>query len=222
MNKITICVGIKNRTFFLIKCLIRSMNKCKLKENLELSIFDCCSDDVDNIKEKILENWKGILFFKQENVAFTRSYTFNKAVENSNSEFIFLCDADMYLPEDFVEQFYKNVSQDKTWFPICFSLLKNKPLIENESNGWWREYGFGMVAITKKVFYESGCLNNVFSEWGGEDNDLYERVKTKKIREKCFGLFHCWHCSLYNMRTTPKNFRYQVSQLLDINRPKYI
>ncbi|MDD5650285.1 MAG: glycosyltransferase [Candidatus Nanoarchaeia archaeon] len=221
IKKISICVGLKDRTNYLIKYLINSMNKCKSNDMLELSVFDCGSDDIEDLKSTIMMYWKGELAFKQQQISFSRSFTFNNAVKNSKYDYVFLCDSDMFLPEDFVEQFFKNVSKEKTWFPICFSLLKNRPFEVNENNGWWREFGFGMVGIFKDNFIKTGMLNECFTSWGGEDNDLYDKVGTIKIREKCFGLFHCWHCSLYNMRTTPEKFRHLVTRL-DIERPHYV
>jgi len=35
------------------------------------------------------------------------------------------------------------------------------------------------------------------------------------------GLFHNWHCSRYNVRTTPERFKRQLTKL-DIQRPKYV
>jgi len=222
MEKVTICVGIKNRTYFLVKCLIDSAKNCVHCENLEFSIFDCGSDDVEDLSKVIKENWSGNFHLKRENVNFSRSYSFNRAVENSKTEYVFLCDADMILPKDFLEHFFKNVSNEKSWFPICFSLLKNQPLgIDETKNGWWRDAGYGMVGITKKNFLNLGGLSEKYKIWGGEDNDFYNRLKTKKIRSKCAGLFHSWHCSEYNIRTVPERFRRQLNQL-DIHKPKYV
>jgi len=176
MKKLTICVGLKNRTFFLVKCLIESAKNCIDNEKIELSVFDCCSDDVNNIYDIIKENWSGVLCFKQENIEFSRSYCFNRAVENSKTDYVFLCDADMILPKNFVEQFFSNVSMEKTWFPVCFSLLKGRKFSNDETNdGWWRDAGYGMVGISKKTYMSLGGLNENFSVWGGEDNDFYNR-----------------------------------------------
>jgi len=168
MSKITICVGIKNRSKALINCLIDSMNKCTNNDKLCLSVFDCDSEDNLNLEETIKSNWHGKLFFSKEKVNFSRAYTFNKAINQSVSEYIFICDADITLPIDFVEQFNNNVDKNKTWFPICFSLVKGRPrIIDEELNGWWRINGFGMVGIYKEKFYNIGFLNENFKNWGG-------------------------------------------------------
>jgi len=222
MEKITICVGLRNRMEHLIEDLVCSMNNCKYFEKLELSVFDCNSDDVDNVKDTICRYWKREVYFEQQYIDFSRSYTFNRAVKNSKTDYVFLCDADMSLPFDFVEQFFSNVSNNKIWFPICFSLLKGKPMIVDDNNGWWRENGFGMVGIFKNNFYKYGMLNEKFSDWGGEDNDFYNRIPENiRARSKCYGFFHHWHCSLYNMRTTPEKFRNNISEL-DVCRPIYV
>ena len=56
-NNITICVGIKNRSKALVDYLIESMNRCIDKNRLSLSIFDCCSNDVLDLKKEIEKKW---------------------------------------------------------------------------------------------------------------------------------------------------------------------
>lgn len=206
--KISICVGIKDRTSSLVRNLISSLNNCIGKENLELSIFDCGSSDVPSLLETIREYWKGKLVYRREERNFERSYSFNRAVEQSSYYYIFLCDADMSLPEDFIFQYDKNVNSFTCWFPICFSLAKGKKREVNEDNGWWRESGFGMVGISKEQFLRLGGLNENFKTWGGEDNDFYNRIDIIKIRKRCYGLFHNWHPSPNNRKTTPLKFLY--------------
>jgi glycosyltransferase involved in cell wall biosynthesis len=229
MNKITICVGIKNRTKALMDCLIQSMNNCIDNDMLSLSIFDCGSTDIIDLENVIKQNWKGNLYFSKEDRKFSRSYAFNRAIEQCRTNYVFICDADISIPIDFVRKFRENVDICKTWFPICFSLLRGKEkIIDEDNNGWWREKGFGMVGIHKSTFNNSGNLNENFIKWGGEDNDLYNRVNGIKIRENCIGLFHNWHPSPYNMRVTPERFRnieYKKKLVLAIttyNRIEYL
>lgn len=228
-KKITICVGIKNRSKPLVDYLIESMNNCIDKHFLSLSIFDCNSNDTENLENLIKAKWDGELQFSKEDISFSRSYAFNKAIMQSCSDYVFICDADMTLPTDFVHLFKYNVNKNKTWFPICFSLVKGRPrVIDEELNGWWRVNGFGMVGIYKKKLYDIGFLNEKFKDWGGEDNDLYNRIRGEKIRSNCIGLFHNWHPSPYNMRVTPIKFRHiehrkkLVTAITTYNRLEYL
>lgn len=206
--RISICVGIKNRTLSLIDNLITSLNDCNNKEQLELSIYDCGSTDIDSLYEIVRTYWKGRLVYYKEDRPFERSYSFNRAVEQSSYDYIFLCDADITIPVDFINQYYYNVYPDKCWFPICFSLARDKDRIISEENGWWRETGYGMVGLSKKNFLEVKGLNEDYKKWGGEDNDFYNRIPFIKVRNKCIGLFHNWHPSIYNLITTPAKFKH--------------
>jgi len=192
---ITICVGVRNRTDNLLKHLIASMNRCKKKDQLSLSLFDCHSNDVPNLMETVKEHWDGHFVYVNSKDKFTRSSSINGAVNHAKSERIFLCDADMTLPVDFVDQHNLYVTVHQVWFPICFSLNKGAPHKINKSNGFWRHQGHGMVGIMRSKYFLLRGLSEKFKKWGGEDNDFFTRCrkKYKIVRENCKGLFHNWH-----------------------------
>jgi len=169
------------------------MNECYNNKQLILSVYDCGSKNIQTTKDY----WKGEYILQTEKKQFSRAYSFNKAVEGTNCDNIFLCDADMTLPKDFIEQFSENVAQNTIWFPICYSLHENKPRkINGEENGWWRDCGYGMVGCKRNDYWILGGLNESFKEWGGEDNAFYdavEKMKMRRVRKNSIGLFHNWH-----------------------------
>jgi glycosyltransferase involved in cell wall biosynthesis len=171
------------------------MRRCNHREELALSVFDCNSTDVANLKSEIEHYWDNRLKFKRENRDFSRAYTFNQAVHQSDSDKVFICDADMNLPVDFVEQFNKYVGKTTVWFPICYSLFKGKKPEIAKGNGWWRGEGHGMVGILKQNFELLNGYSLNFKKWGGEDDDLFVRAHRhfRVIRRECIGLFHTWH-----------------------------
>lgn len=192
---ITICVGIYNRTPNLLNCLVASMNECVHNDHLALSVYDCNSTDVSDLKSEIEKAWKGRLVFCCEDRKFSKTYAVNKAVFQSDTNKIFVCDTDMTLPSEFVELYNKFVRKNTVWFPICFSLLNGKERRIAVGNGWWRGEGFGMVGILKDNYKFMGGLDLRFDKWGREDDDFFVRahVYFKVIRRKCPGLFHNWH-----------------------------
>jgi predicted glycosyltransferase involved in capsule biosynthesis len=192
---IAICIGIFNRTSQLLEYLISSMNACDDHDQLVLSIYDCKTSDVKDLEGAIRQMWNNTLTFKSENTEFSRSHAFNQAVRQSNSNKIFVCDADMTLPIDFVAQYNKHVASNTVWFPICYSLFRNKRREIANGNGWWRGEGHGMVGILKENFELLGGYKLNFDKWGGEDDDFFIRAHRhfKVIRNKCWGLFHNWH-----------------------------
>lgn len=195
-KNISICVSTKNRSYQILNHLIPSLNICANKDLIDLSLYDCGSDDVPDLEKEIRDKWTGTLVYKNNNIVFHKTLSVNNAVKQSFSDFIFLCDADMTLPIDFVDQYWANVSTEMCWFPICFSLYKDKPKDIKTENGWWRATGTGMVGISKYNFLSIGGLDEKFKTWGGEDDDFLNRCKVKgfKInRANCTGLYHNWH-----------------------------
>lgn len=177
----------------LTSCLIDSLNKCEHQKFLQLSVFDC---GTPNIEETLRTSWGGPLIVTTKEQSFSRTYTLNMAVKQSTASYVFLCDADMILPVDFVRRFYEGVGERKAWFPICFSLRKAQPPTIDPDFGWWRDTGFGMAGFRKEDYLSVGGHDEKFNTYGEEDIDLFRRTKASGIltvRENCVGLFHQWH-----------------------------
>jgi len=175
LEPITICTGLKNRSQNYLH-LLDSINQCQNKELIELSVFDCNSKDMNNLKREIESKWDGNLTFKNENINFTRAYTFNKAIKQSNTELVFICDADMSLPTNIVELLNKYISTKSSWFPISFHLDKNG------ENGKYKTEGKGIFATTKTQLKEVGFFNEEFTSWGDEDWEIFFRFYKNGIR----------------------------------------
>ena len=129
LEKITICTGIYNRSDNYLNQLLQSIKKAKHQHLIELSVFDCNSYDVEDLKTEIQKQWKGKLIFNSEPIKFSRSYTFNKAVSHSETNLIFICDADLSLPKNIVESVNFFTAKNRVWYPIFFFLYNNKPAV---------------------------------------------------------------------------------------------
>ena len=192
-TKVAICIGIRNRSKQLLSIFLPSLNKCVNRNIIALSIVDCHSDDIPNLKVEIEKIWKGTLYYTKSEKPFTRSSSTNDAVKQCKEEKVFLCDADMQLPANFMQLVTDRIKSNMTWFPICFSLLVNRPAVINKSNGRWRKLGFGMCGVWKSKFLKMGGYNETFKSWGGEDTHFYKSSTGTIIRTNCEGLFHHWH-----------------------------
>lgn len=196
LRPITVCTGLYNRSDNFINSLLKSLNECDHKDLINISIFDCSSNDIDNLENKIKNNWNSGLIFKKEKIKFSRALAFNNAVKFAKTELIFLCDADMSVPKDLIQTINYLVKKNRVWIPCVFYLnkgFKNDPLYKN---GEWMLEGKGMVACLKSDFLKIGCLNESYTEWGGEDTELWERFHKSKfivIRNKQKNLIHNWH-----------------------------
>lgn len=200
LKPVSICVGIYNRSETFLTNFLPSLSAIEYLKDVELSVFDCGSTDIENLEENITRIYKGKLTYRVEPISFSRAKAFNQAVGQSNHELIFICDADFSLPSNLVQQVNNLTGFKEVWFPIVFYLYKDKPAIVNSNNGEWMQWGGkGILACTKKAFNEVGKLNEKFTTWGYEDEELWERFHKKGyvvIRNRCKGLLHHWHPSL--------------------------
>ncbi|MFI5222257.1 MAG: galactosyltransferase-related protein [Bacteroidia bacterium] len=192
LQPVSICTGIYNRSDMYLNHFLESLQHVKYPELIELSAFDCGSDDVMNLENEIRKKWKGKLKFTSEKIKFARAYSFNKAADQSSAEIIFICDADMDIPENIVSLCNHFTSGKLVWYPIMF-YLRDK----TKKNGHWMQHeGKGMLACRKNEFNKVGKLNEKFTEWGREDDELWERFMKagyRIIRNRQSGLIHNWH-----------------------------
>ncbi|MGH8106448.1 MAG: galactosyltransferase-related protein, partial [Arenimonas sp.] len=71
------------------------------------------------------------------------------------------------------------------------SLLKRPPesIMQNSEGG-------GSIAITRKAYEEIGGFDESFIGWGGEDNEFWERAKTRRLWPYAFlPIVHLWHAA---------------------------
>lgn len=196
---IWICTGNFNRSEALLKYLVGSMPHLVKKQRFGLSVVDCNSNDMPNLEEEIRKIWSGPLIFSTFNQGFSRSAVFNKAIEQAEGEWIFVCDADISLPKNLLVHIQKYVTSKTAWFPVC------QWQINPESQEWkWFSAGTGIFAATKKQLSLTGLYNTQYKNWGHEDWDLYFRfyfAHLMPIRTRCPQLYHHWHTP-----TKPENF----------------
>jgi len=54
--------------------------------------------------------------------------------------------------------------------------------------------GGGTLAITRKAYFSIGGFDEAFVGWGGEDNEFWERARTRKVWPYGYlPLLHLWH-----------------------------
>lgn len=199
LKPVSICVGIYNRSDLFLNHFLPSLNQIKNKHKIQLSVFDCHSNDVADLEKEIREIWKGDLVFKSEKLAFSRSMSFNKAVRQSKHEILFICDADFSLSNDLVTSCNKYSLGRLVWFPIVFYLYKNKGSTYNKANGEWMQWGGKGILACRRIHFEKiGGLDETFKKWGQEDDNLWMRFYKAGnyiIRFRDKGLLHHYHPS---------------------------
>jgi glycosyltransferase involved in cell wall biosynthesis len=192
LQPVSICVGIKNRSSNLLEFVISSLNNCDHKDLIELSVFDCGSDDISSLESAVKEAWKGRLVFSRDERKFARSYAFNKAIGQSISGLIMACDADISLPKDLVKKVNRYCTPHSAWFPIVTD--------ENEDGSTrYRDEGAGIFASRKIDFIKAGKYDESITEWGKEDWLLYFSFYKNGlgcVRTREANMVHHYHPSL--------------------------
>ncbi len=214
LKPVSICTGIKNRTSNYLEYVLTSILEMDHQDLVELSVYDCGSDDFETLEKEIRQKWKGKLKIVSKPAPFTRSASFNHAIAQASNELFFVTDADMSLPKDLVILCNKYVTSKTAWFPIVFTLFEKRPAIISNLNGRWLPAGLGMFASTKDQFEKAGKYNTAYTEWGIEDNELwinYFKAGILPIRSRCRGLIHHWHPSLQIKTVIPDHLEKYLS-----------
>lgn len=120
---------------------------------------------------------------------------------------LFFCDIDMLFTADFFRRMLSNVVPGVAFYPIIFSQydphyvgqITNDFEIQ-ENSGFWREYGYGMVALYKSDFDKAGGFDVKIEGWGLEDVYLATNVISRGVNvfrandPNLVHLFHTKHC----------------------------
>jgi N-terminal domain of galactosyltransferase len=144
-----------------------------------------------------------------ENLPYSRSWTFNVGAQLALGEVLIFHDNDMLVPIDYVsgilervregaqvvnaKRFVFYLSQSLTE-SVCSeqgSLLSEPPetVVQNLLGG-------GSVAITRQGFLDIGGMDESFVGWGGEDNEFWDRAQTLKVwNYGWLSLVHLWHAA---------------------------
>ena len=151
--------------------------------------------------------------------SFSRGEGLKRGSENySNNALLVFMDVDMIFNRAFILRAKMNTIQYKqAYFPVVFSQfdpdthcndhptlsplqcrqsLINNPYQYSEDVGYWRNFGFGIVAIYKSDFLYAGGFGKDRKSWGLEDVDLYEsllRHNLTVLRAPEPGLIHIYH-----------------------------
>lgn len=178
-----------------------------------LCVYDWHSSDVD-LNDKLQRAAINHVYGRHDlGEPINRAAARNKAFSLSNAkpdDRVFFVDCDMVIPEDFARRIRSIVLSGTAYFPVCYSLYKNRPREINGSgpqhtpgrsaaNGWWRYAGRGNCGFVVKDFCDIGGWNVSYgARYGKEDDDIFTRANKllTVFREEVPGFFHLWHPKL--------------------------
>lgn len=193
-KQIYICIPMLDRLDNLFSYLLPSLEKANATNKICISIADFGSKDFEEKISELKASTTIPIIAKVYEQKFNRSRAVNAAISQvPQAENIFICDADMQLPSDFFQQYFRYVNSTTAWFPIC------EWEIEKGSNQFrWFTEGVGMAGVSRKHWINAGKLNEEIEDWGKEDWLFYFAIYqtgVAGIRNRCKGLKHYWHPS---------------------------
>lgn len=200
------CSVLKNRSEHL-KSMCASLAAMHNTANCHLVLADYASNDGD-IRKILAELPFPSTLVTLKKAYFNRAQGLNYAANHTKAtgnDILFFIDVDILVPVDFVGMLQTNVQLGHVWFPVTYSLHRDKPVSVHKNSragkagahGWWRTSGHGMCGFTFQDFKKVGQWKDLLGvTWGREDNDIAARTKNKGlivVRDRCTGLFHTWH-----------------------------
>jgi chondroitin sulfate synthase len=92
-----------------------------------------------------------------------------------DSDLVFILDVDIKFNLKALENVRRfTVESHSVYFPIVFSEFQ-------DAGGYWRDFGYGIMAGYKKDIITAGGYNTNIKGWGIEDVDLYEKLLKSNI-----------------------------------------
>ncbi|XP_011501671.1 PREDICTED: chondroitin sulfate synthase 1 [Ceratosolen solmsi marchali] len=119
-------------------------------------------------------------------------------------DLMFFIDVDISFEMPILQRIRRNTLKAKRiYFPVVFSQYNPKIIfgisdqdIISDVNGFWRLFGFGIVAIYKSDYDAMGGFDLSIEGWGKEDVDLFEKAVQSELhifRSSDLDLIHVFH-----------------------------
>ena len=134
-------------------------------------------------------------------------------------------DVDMEVGPGYLRNALAYVAPKKSmYFPIVWSEYRPSAvaLVEafrgplpkySEQKGLWRDFGYGMYALSGVDVLSYMMNETKFQGWGGEDNDFYKRASSRGmviVRLREHHLVHRWHPKICRLGSTVQEEWYKT------------
>ncbi len=216
---ITVIIGIRNRLDYRIKNALESIRNQDYNQNLiKIIIVDYCSEiklffDI----KKLCEKYNTQLIRAYGISHWNRAHSLNIGIKKAKTKYILLSDTDIIFERNYLSEAIKELQNNPYQAIICEMLDSNEGDI-NEKTDVVREYysikkrcitraektkiynyafGQSIILVPNYFLHEINGLDENYSVWGNEDEDLVERLKMiglnlKKINDRTSHI-HQWH-----------------------------
>lgn len=152
---------------------------------------------------------------------YSRSWAFNVGSRLARAEILILHDNDLIVPADYAREvcellsdrfevarlqrfiFYLNEADSRRVFvdSDLSSAVLPEAVIQNNHGG--------TLALRKSVYFELGGYDEAFVGWGGEDNEMFDRCRTRRLHDHAYLPFvHLHHAPQPGKRAVHPNSAY--------------
>jgi hypothetical protein len=213
--KLSICVTHKNRSkvpsdrgvLHLFPDVVESIARSVGDVEVELVVTDWMSTDWP-IREWIYDKSQGKFDIKIVDVKekwFSRGKGLNLAAENAKHDIIFFTDTDVVMTEKVIRDAVAQCSAGKAFYPIC------RHDVDHSDHDGWMDCGYGLCAVTKKMWIKAGKWQE-WSSWGGEDDAFFYGVRDHFSihRHRYEGFLHLDHpkpMNIYERKTKYADYK---------------
>ncbi|GEO07607.1 hypothetical protein SAE01_01030 [Segetibacter aerophilus] len=164
--------------------------------------------------KKVVEDYEFARYYYScsEGLFWSRAHALNTGIKKASGDTLLMYDIDLIVEADFLKKI-SGLNYDRQFYTFsCFYLpahfnLENKDLTKDGVH--YEQNYVGLCAVKKEFVFDLGGFDEYFAVWGGEDDDLYERLKwvgveREQMTASDFKVFHQWHPS--QAPTTPSTW----------------
>lgn len=218
--KISIIYPNRNKDLVTIKRSLTSLLH-QDKKNFKVIFIDYGSREDLKYDTKLLVssfNFCNFHSFDTQHLPWNRSHAINLGLRIIDSEYVFISDVDMIYQSTFIQELnYIAMPAKVTSFRVAYLSKKNREFtsfnkfIVNKISG---EYSTGMSLFNLRDLKKVGLFDEKFIFWGGEDNDIIERLKDNMVSHSFSDkilMYHQWHKKVPSFKD---NFFFQLSKFL--------
>ena len=165
--------------------------------------YGSCPDYVTKLQ--VLATNTKFKYVRAEGEIWSRSKALNIGIQNSSGEYVLFVDADCVIPVDYITACLSLCSPSTFSFSTVYDSLPGivpssyhaelLQRVTNQGVKTTRDCGFSHMCVNRNWLITNLGYNELYSGWGGEDNDLFLRLNRSGYKEKHVDVhpIHLWH-----------------------------
>ena len=187
-------------------CYLDNLNYCLNSIQAQTTPFEFLLVDYGSIvpyaaQIKSLANKYGAKYIRGEGPIWSRSIALNLGINNATKERALFVDADCVIPPNYIAQHAATWTSHNifTYSPVYDTneqVVKSiDPKILTKYSKGIRPEGFSHMGVRLQWLRANGGFNKAYVGWGGEDNDLWLRLRRSgnTQQEVTAHPYHLWH-----------------------------